>query len=228
MKRKDSGVLVFIPMVSASTQEPLRNTLDIYFDFHTAPCTAPLNSLAMFFLQRLTELFNTPKMTPTTKICSQPGTDNILRNATPNHPFTQTKDIGIIMLPTHARRIVIMTEGGAHMRISVGSHGHANTRATNQYSALDRSGINQLTDHSGNLRIIHGNSRITTHVLNLMTKIGHQYPDHLLQTIPTMIGANCYLHINLLSKGISLFFSRKDIVVQAEEDKRNFFTVIAS
>ncbi len=123
--------------------------------------------------------FNASQVPTATELTRQPGPDYILSNALTCHPFTHTEHIGIIMFATHAGSIMIMTQGCPHMRIAIGSHGHAKTCAADQNPTIHSTCINLFTDQPGQIRIINRGSRITAQILDLMPQLVHQGSDHL-------------------------------------------------
>jgi hypothetical protein len=94
----------------------------------------------------------------------------------------------VIVLAAHAGGERVAAQGGAHARDLVGGHGHADTRAAHENTAIDlayRDGFAYLLRIVG---IVHGVGRVSTEVEDLVLTFEEPALERFLELPAGVIG----------------------------------------
>ncbi len=91
-------------------------------------------------LVQLIELFYAHPVTSAVKRCFQPCSYQFQGKSFSDNTPAQHQYIGIVVTPAHNRAKKIAAKRRPHVRESVGDHGHADSGAAKEYTALEFSG----------------------------------------------------------------------------------------
>jgi hypothetical protein len=150
------------------------------------------------FPLKIAELGNTLLMASTGKGRVQPDLYQIKGHTFADNPCPDAENIGIIMFSAHPCGILIMTDGGTDLPVSVGGNGDADTRSADEHPPLALTIRYKGDDTISVIGVVDGFQGMASHILDNMAETAQETDNFSLELVTPVIGTDGNFHSFLL------------------------------